>query len=36
VIYPLSGEFPPMEPLLVLAAYALVSGFLAKCLFTWE
>jgi ABC-2 type transport system permease protein len=28
--------FPPAEPLLVLAAYALVFGFLAKRSFTWE
>jgi ABC-2 type transport system permease protein len=30
------GEFPPALPLLVLAAYALVFGFLAKRFFRWE
>jgi ABC-2 type transport system permease protein len=28
--------FPPAQPLLVLAAYALVFGYLAKRLFRWE
>ena len=28
--------FPPAEPLLVLVAYALVFGFLAKRFFRWE
>jgi ABC-2 type transport system permease protein len=28
--------FPPAAPLLVLAAYAVVSGFLARRLFRWE
>jgi ABC-2 type transport system permease protein len=28
--------FPPAQPLLVLAAYALVFGFLAKRFFRWE
>jgi len=30
------GQFPPVEPLLVLAAYALVFGYLAKRFFRWE
>ena len=30
------GQFPPAQPLLVLAAYALVFGFLAKRFFRWE
>jgi ABC-2 type transport system permease protein len=30
------GVFPPAQPLLVLAAYALVFGFLAKRFFRWE
>jgi ABC-2 type transport system permease protein len=28
--------FPPAQPLLVLAAYALVFGYLAKRFFRWE
>jgi ABC-2 type transport system permease protein len=28
--------FPPAAPLLVLAAYALVFGFLAQRFFRWE
>jgi len=28
--------FPPAAPLLVLAAYALVFGFLARRFFRWE
>jgi ABC-2 type transport system permease protein len=35
-VYPMFGEFPPTSPLLVLAAYALVFGFLAKRFFRWE
>jgi ABC-2 type transport system permease protein len=30
------GQFPPAEPLLVLGAYALAFGFLAKRFFRWE
>jgi ABC-2 type transport system permease protein len=30
------GQFPPAQPLLVLAVYALVFGFLAKRFFRWE
>ncbi len=30
------GQFPPAQPLLVLAGYALVFGFLAKRFFRWE
>jgi ABC-2 type transport system permease protein len=30
------GQFPPAQTLLVLAAYALVFGFLAKRFFRWE
>lgn len=30
------GQFPPTVPLLVLAGYALVLGFLAQRLFRWE
>jgi ABC-2 type transport system permease protein len=30
------GQFPPAQPLLVLGAYALVFGFLAKRFFRWE
>jgi ABC-2 type transport system permease protein len=30
------GQFPPAQPLLVLLAYALVFGFLAKRFFRWE
>jgi ABC-2 type transport system permease protein len=32
----MQGQFPPVAPLLVLAAYAVVFGFLAKRLFRWE
>ena len=32
----MQGQFPPAAPLLVLAAYALVFGFLAKHFFRWE
>ena len=32
----MQGQFPPAAPLLVLAAYALVFGFLAKRFFRWE
>jgi ABC-2 type transport system permease protein len=35
-VYPIFGEFPPTSPLLVLAAYALVFGFLARRFFRWE
>ena len=30
------GQFPPAEPLLVMAVYALVFGYLAKRFFRWE
>jgi ABC-2 type transport system permease protein len=30
------GQFPPAQPLLVLVAYALVFGFVAKRFFRWE
>ena len=30
------GQFPPVQPLLVLAAYTVVFGFLAKRFFRWE
>jgi ABC-2 type transport system permease protein len=30
------GQFPPAQPLLVLAGYALVFGYLAKRYFRWE
>ena len=33
---PMPGQFPPAEPLLVLLAYALAFGFLAKRFFRWE
>jgi ABC-2 type transport system permease protein len=36
IIYPMFGQFPPAQGLLVLAAYALVFGFLAKRFFRWE
>jgi ABC-2 type transport system permease protein len=36
IVYPMFGEFPPATPLLVLAAYALAFGFLAKRSFRWE
>ncbi|HEY3956813.1 MAG TPA: ABC transporter permease [Streptosporangiaceae bacterium] len=36
IVYPMFGEFPPAEGLLVLAAYALVFGFLAMRFFRWE
>jgi ABC-2 type transport system permease protein len=32
----MQGQFPPAAPLLVLVAYALVFGFLAKRFFRWE
>src|ERR1017187_1523366 len=32
----MQGQFPPAEPLLVLAGYALVFGFIAKRFFRWE
>jgi ABC-2 type transport system permease protein len=32
----MNAGFPPAEPLLVLAAYTLVFGFLAKRFFRWE
>ena len=32
----MQGRFPPAAPLLVLAAYALVFGFLARRFFRWE
>jgi ABC-2 type transport system permease protein len=32
----MQGQFPPALPLLVLVAYAVVFGFLAKRLFRWE
>jgi ABC-2 type transport system permease protein len=32
----MQGQFPPVLPLLVLVAYALVFGFLAKRFFRWE
>jgi ABC-2 type transport system permease protein len=35
-VYPMFGEFPPAQGLLVLAAYALVFGYLAKRFFRWE
>jgi ABC-2 type transport system permease protein len=30
------GQFPPAQPLLVLAGYALAFGFLARRFFRWE
>jgi ABC-2 type transport system permease protein len=36
IVYPMFGQFPPTLGLLVLAAYALVFGFLAKRSFRWE
>jgi len=30
------GGFPPLAPLLVLAAYAVVFGFLARRCFRWD
>ena len=36
IVYSMFGEFPPTSGLLVLAAYALVFGFLAKRSFRWE
>jgi ABC-2 type transport system permease protein len=35
-VYPMFGEFPPALGLVVLAAYAVVFGFLAKRFFRWE
>lgn len=34
--YSMQGQFPPAVPMLVLVAYALVFGFLAKRFFRWE
>lgn len=34
--YPMYGQFPPTLGLLVLTAYALVFGFLARRFFRWE
>jgi ABC-2 type transport system permease protein len=31
-----AGHFPPAQPLLVLAGYALIFGYLAKRFFRWE
>jgi ABC-type multidrug transport system permease subunit len=31
-----AGQFPPVQPLLVLAGYALVFGYLAKRFLRWE
>lgn len=36
IVYPMYGQFPPTLGLLVLTAYALVFGFLARRLFRWE
>jgi ABC-2 type transport system permease protein len=36
IVYPIYGQFPPTLGLLVLAAYALVFGFLARHFFRWE
>jgi ABC-2 type transport system permease protein len=36
VQYSMQTGFPPAAPLLVLAAYALVFGFLARHFFRWE
>jgi ABC-type ATPase involved in cell division len=30
------GQFPPAQPLLILAAYALVFGYFARRFFRWE
>jgi hypothetical protein len=32
----MQGQFPPTAPLLVLAAYAVVLGYLARRYFRWE
>jgi len=32
----MQGQFPPAAPLLILIAYAVVFGFLARRLFRWE
>jgi ABC-type multidrug transport system permease subunit len=32
----MQGQFPPAEPLLVLAGYALVFALIARRLFRWE
>ncbi len=34
--YSMQGQFPPAEPLLVLAGYALVFAFIARRFFRWE
>ena len=34
--YSMQGQFPPAEPLLVLAAYALLFAFIARRFFRWE
>ena len=34
--YSMQGQFPPAEPLLVLAGYALLFAFLARRFFRWE
>jgi ABC-2 type transport system permease protein len=36
IVYPMYGQFPPALGLLVLAAYTLAFGFLAKRFFRWE
>jgi ABC-2 type transport system permease protein len=36
IVYPMFGQFPPTTGLLVLTAYALVFGYLAKRFFRWE
>ena len=32
----MQGAFPPVQPLLVMAAYTLLFGFLAVRYFRWE
>ena len=32
----MQGQFPPAVPLLVLAGYAVVFGYLARRFFRWE
>jgi hypothetical protein len=32
----MQGQFPPAEPLLVLAGYAVVFSLLARRFFRWE
>ena len=34
--YSMQGQFPPAEPLLVLAGYALLFAFIARRFFRWE